>query len=73
MSGKRTEIYSVYLTLLSAFEIFLLRNRMREEVPSSVTGFLHAVEQRFCPLCYASVTWGSSVPDFIVLRFLDRV
>lgn len=38
------------LTLLLAFEIFLLRNRMREEVPSSATGFLHALEQRFCPL-----------------------
>lgn len=49
MNGKRTEIYSAYLTLSLAF--FLLRNRMREEVPSSATGFLHALEQRFCLLC----------------------
>lgn len=64
MNGKRTEIYSAYLTLSFAF--FLLRNRMREEVPSSATGFLHALEQRFCLLCLSDT--GQLSPWFYGLE-----
>lgn len=45
-----------HLTFLTEFEIFLLRNRLKEEVPSAGMRFLHALVQTFHPLrlsyCY---------------------
>lgn len=56
-------------TLPWAFKIIFLIKRAKE-IPSSVTGFLHALQQRFCPLSLSNI--GQFSPWFITLQFLDR-